>query len=139
MTIKSTVELVERFRAEHGGSDRKAAPILGVSQQVFSLWRAGEVMPPDERVEQMAKATGANIEHALAIAQRDRAKSESVRRAWSRIAEGLAGLVLVSASVLGAPEARADLTKSARIADSIHIVRRRKNRATFADALGAAA
>lgn len=107
MTLKSTVELVENFRAANGGSDRKAAPAAGVSQAVFSEWRGGDFVPRDESVELMAKALGVNVEHALAIAARDRAKSESVRRAWSKIAEGLAVVVAAVSVAAPSPSARA--------------------------------
>lgn len=100
MTIKNTLDLKERFSTLHG-SDRKAGPALGISQQVFSEWGDGEHFPSEERMQAMALAVGVDVELALVVLRRDRAKSEDVRSTWQRLYKVLSKAACVGVVAVG--------------------------------------
>lgn len=83
--MKSTLDLIHAYRAAHGGSANKAAPRLGVSSTQFALWASNVEHPSEERVIEMARALGFDIELAVVLLRRDRARSDEARSTWQRV------------------------------------------------------
>lgn len=100
MTIKSTQDLIDLYAALHG-SGRKAGPALGITQQQFNEWGDGEHFPTEERMQAMALAVGVDVELALVVLRRDRAKSDDVRSTWQRLYKVLSKAACVGVVAVG--------------------------------------
>ena len=139
--METTRDLLNALR-ERAGSDRKAAGMLGVSQQSFSSWRR-YAFPEDDHARAIANALGLDPAHVLAIVYSDRAKSPDTRAVWQRIAATFGSAVLAVGAGLASPapaNAAFNISDfSAQSGAEIHIVskrRRKQNRTTaFAQAL----
>lgn len=111
----NTKTLLDALKAL-AGSDRKAAARIGVSQQAVNRWRLGHSRPDDDSARRIADALQLDHAYVLAVLHADRAETDETRATWQRIAaqfsKAAAVVMVASAGLLGAPEARADLTKS---------------------------
>lgn len=131
--MNTTQDLLDGLRAK-AGSDRKAAALIGNSQQSFSAWRRGYAYPDDEHARAIAAALNLDAAHVLAIIHCDRAKSDETRALWQRIAATFAKAAGVAAVAMGAglvaPQpASAGFNKtpfSVQSGPEIHIVSRRR-------------
>jgi len=139
--MDTTRDLLNALR-ERAGSDRKAASMLGVSQQSFSSWRR-YAFPEDDHARAIADALGLDPAHVLAIVYSDRAKSPDTRAVWQRIAATFgSAVVAIGAGLVSPAPANAAFNISDSFAQSraeIHIVskrrRPRKHGSSFAQAL----
>lgn len=96
--------------ATRAGSDRKAAPLLGISQVSISKWRTGKAYPDDDSARKIAALLGLDAAYVLAVIHGERAKSRETRDTWQRIAAAFnkaAALAIISAAPFMAPDARA--------------------------------
>lgn len=99
--MDSTQEIVTAISA-HYGSDTKAAPHFDVSQVTFGRWRNGRDYPNEDAVILMAELLKLDPAYVLAIVRRDRAKSESAKKVWRRVAEQFKDAAVVAALAIGA-------------------------------------
>jgi hypothetical protein len=99
--VQTTMELVTAVR-DQAGSDRKAAPLFGVSQNTFSEWRNGTAFPTDDYALKIAALLQLAPEYVLAIVRHDRAGSQPAKRAWRRIAESFKDAAVLAAVMIGA-------------------------------------
>lgn len=94
--------LLDALRERAGGSDRKAAPLVGVSQATISLWRRGMNYPDDEQALKIADVLQLPPEYVLAAVRADRTSSRKARAVWLRIAEQFGKAATVAALAIGA-------------------------------------
>lgn len=99
--MKTTVEIVGAVRGLYG-SDRKAAPIFGVTQATFSDWHNGDAFPTDDYAIKMAELLKVDPAYVLAIIRADRAKSKKARSTWLRVADQFKDAAVVAALAVGA-------------------------------------
>lgn len=136
--MNTTHEMLNAI-ARIAGSDRKAAQLLGVSQPVFSEWRTAKKYPSDERALQIAKVIGIDPAFAIAVIQRDRARSAETRAAWQRIAEAFGRAAAIAAIAIGAsvsaPDARASHNQNSGASGPKHTLRNSRARAWLAPIL----
>ena len=99
--METTQEFIRALR-ERGGSDTRAAPLLGVSQNTFTEWRNGTALPSDEHAIKIAELLQLDPAFVLAIINGERAKSKLARAAWQRVAAQFGKAATVAALAIGA-------------------------------------
>lgn len=98
--MQTTIDLVTAIR-DHAGSDRKAAPLFGVTQATFSDWRNGDAFPTDDNAIRLAELLNLQDVYVLAVVRRDRATSTRAKNAWQRVAEQFKDAAVVAALAIG--------------------------------------
>lgn len=98
---KSLREMLDALAAK-AGSDRKAAPLLGISQVGVSAWRTGRAFPDDDKARRIAELLQLDAAYVLAIIHGERAKTPATRDTWRRIAAQFKDAAVVAALALGA-------------------------------------
>lgn len=98
--MQKFVDLLDAL-AESAGSDRKAAAALGVAQNAFSMWRRGLTFPEDQQAERIAAALKLDPAYVFAIVRVARAKSQTARATWQRIAEQFGKAATLAAFAVG--------------------------------------
>lgn len=99
--METSVQLITAVR-DIAGSDRKAAPLVGVSQTVFSNWRNGTDYPSDDKCVRVAQLLNLDPAYVTAAVRADRAKSQETRAMWQRVAATFAKAAGVAAVAIGA-------------------------------------
>ncbi len=135
--MKTTREIVAAVRDLYG-SDSKAAPAVGVSQNSFTEWRNGTAFPSDDYAIKLAELVRLDERYVVAIVRRDRAKSDRVRKVWNKIAEGFAAVAFtVGVATLGGFNNNVFAAPSAPQLDeaNTHCARRKRRRSSFAAAV----
>ena len=101
--METTIELLERVRAKcTPPTYYRVSKVLGVQRQAVSNWKAGRERFSDEVAERVAGFLGVELGYVLACVAAERASRPAVRRAWEKVAQGLA-VVLVGVGLAGAP------------------------------------
>ena len=152
--IKNFEALLDAL-ADKAGSDRKAAPLVGVSQVGISAWRTRRALPDDDKARKIAELLQLDPAYVMALVHAERAKTKETRETWQRIAQAFATVLVSVAAVggLGSPgvaKAGFDITPigtpsggqrapqggdSGQEATGIHIVRRKRRKGSTAGAL----
>jgi transcriptional regulator with XRE-family HTH domain len=144
--METTIVFLNQLR-DRAGSDRKAAPLVGVSQQAFSRWRQKKDFPTDDNARAIARVLNLDPAHVVAVIYAERAKNSDTRAMWERIAAtfgkaaGAAALAIGAGLVAPSPaQAAFNISPfSAQSGAEIHIVskrrRPRKHSSSFAQAL----
>lgn len=131
--MQTVHDLLDALRTR-AGSDRKAAPLVGVTQASFSEWRRSHGYPDDERARRIAELLQLDPAYVLAIIHGERAKSKETRAAWRRVAEAFgkaAALAVVAVGTAGTPSP----APAAPAGDPMYIMLNRRRRPPFAPAL----
>ncbi len=101
--------------ADKAGSDRKAAPLIGVSQVAISAWRTRRALPGDEKSRKIAEVLNLDPRYVCALVHAERAKSPETRSMWQSVAQAFATVLIAVGTVggLGSPgtaQARLDIS-----------------------------
>lgn len=101
-------KLLDKYAAmcKHA-TDSDVARALKVRPSAVNNWRHDRAMPDAASVEKMCEATGEPLSHWLPLIQAEREKSPAARKAWLRLAQVAAVLMLTVAG------ARAEATAPA--------------------------
>lgn len=105
-TLMTTIELLDELKSlNDNASDYRIAQILNVNKSAVSKWRLKKSFFDDEVCEQVAELTGHHPEYVLACIHAERAKSDSLRLAWSHIAVrfATAACLVVAVGILALP------------------------------------
>lgn len=85
--MRTTLEFLDAIKARHGGlSDYALAKLLGVHQTTTSKYRTGRDFLGPETAETVAKLLDIDPAYILVCAHAERAKRESEKAIWQRIA-----------------------------------------------------
>ena len=115
--MQSSLQLLDAIKKRHKlTSDYQLAKILGVTTQRISHYRAGRRRAfSEETALRVAELLQVAPGYVLAIGAGERAKEESVRKAWEKAAKTLAGTavaLLVGCTVIAAGPGTLDITQS---------------------------
>lgn len=92
--MRTTIELLDAAKAASGcESDYAIGQRLGISRQVISSWRQGKATFNDDHAALIAGILGREPGEVMALCQAERAKSETARSRWLRVAALLAAIV----------------------------------------------
>jgi len=96
--MKTTLDYVDAVKIKHDlPSDYALAKLLGVSKQAVSNYRLGKGGFDDLTAVRVAELLNLNPMEVIAVANRERAKSEDARRVWTglfdRFAANFEGLL----------------------------------------------
>ena len=95
---QETAKLLDRVANKHNvPSDNKLSKLLGVTRQAVSNWRTGVSSFDDSVAVRVAELLGENPAYILAVANAERTKNESARRAYKQIAGRFKGAACISA------------------------------------------
>ena len=84
--MKTTLEYIDAVKMRRDlPSDYAIAKLLGVSRQAVSQYRQGKAAFDDLTAVRVAEILDINPMEVIAAANRERAKSEEVKRVWSSI------------------------------------------------------
>lgn len=99
--MQSLNSLLDAVR-DRAGSDRKAAPMIGVQQQTVSAYRRGHAFPDDDKARRIAELLQLDPAYVAAVIHAERAKNAETRAMWGRVAEKFKDAAVVAALALGA-------------------------------------
>lgn len=113
--MKTTLQLLDELYAQLG-SDYRIAKTLGVTRSFISIMRSRGSTFGDENCVKVAELLGYPPEYVIACKQAERAKSTSLKRAWTRLAKASRVAAVSLFAVLGASQ-HADAAPSPEQAD----------------------
>lgn len=102
--------------ADRAGSDRKAAPLLGITHSAFSAWRTGRSFPDDDQCRKIGELLSRDPAYVMAVVRAQRAKTKETRETWQRVAQAFASVLVTVGAVTaigvtpGTAQARFDIT-----------------------------
>jgi hypothetical protein len=119
------IKMLDALNAHTGLSDRKLGPLFGLGEGAVTHWRSGRGFPDDETAVKISELLKLDLAYVLAVISAARAKTDSVRSAWTRIAEGLS-VIFLAVGVTSGPAPAGNLTITGlSSAPNTHCVRRR--------------
>lgn len=93
--MNASIRLLDKYKAAGTlASDNACAGALGVGRAAVSKWRNGSGHPEADLIERMCEATGEPLARWLPLIESERARSPGARRAWLRLAQAAAAVVL---------------------------------------------
>lgn len=122
--MHTTIEMLDEIKRRAGGiSDYALAKQLRVTRGTLSFYRTGRGFPGPETALLIAEILNLDPGYVLAIIESERAASEPVRRAWRKIAEQLAAVVLAIGILASPPAPAAPQVQSGQCALCKHLRR----------------
>ncbi len=94
--MNASLTLLDKYKAVRGiTSDNACAQELGITRATVSRWRNELGHPEADLVEKMCAATGEKLAHWLPLIEAERARSPAARKAWLRLAQAAAAIVIL--------------------------------------------
>ena len=94
--MNASLTLLDKYKTMRGiTSDNACAQDLGITRATVSRWRTELGHPEADLVEKMCAVTGEKLAHWLPLIEAERARSPAARKAWLRLAQAAAAVVMM--------------------------------------------